>query len=206
MDYWKHSLLSQRKFGGQPSDYLHIHKFIDSSKLFYYNSKHRMLLHNLYGVELCAELFSDFIINSDKMAILVRDIAVEHCKEDLDGYMPVLQDWFKDYTSSYLEKLSVPEIKDPTLASFILRPSLRSGIDAALIITCTNFGVYLVEKKFGIEKAAAFSKLIKHNPPVHFFLQDFLYTHKWQYSPDKKELTWLKQISDGKSGDQKIFS
>jgi len=33
MDIYKHCLLSQRKFGGQPKDYEKVHSFIDSSKL-----------------------------------------------------------------------------------------------------------------------------------------------------------------------------
>jgi hypothetical protein len=206
MDYSKHSLLSQRKFGGQPSDYLPLHKFIDSGKLFYYNNKHRLLLHNLYGVELCTELFGDCLINSDNTTILTRDIAAEHCKEDLNGYVPTLEDWFKDYQSANLEKFSVPELKDSVLAEFIFKPYLRSGINATLFITCTNFGVYLIEKKFGTAKALEFSKLVQHNPPVHSFLQDFSFSHKWQYTPDKKELIWLKQISNGTTGDQEIFN
>ncbi len=64
MNIWQHALLSERKFGGKPEDYTHIHRFIDSSKYFYYHVKHRMLLHNLYGVELCTELFGEFVVNS----------------------------------------------------------------------------------------------------------------------------------------------
>ena len=52
MNIWDHSRLSVRKFGGKEKDYFQIHKFLDSSKLFYNHVKHRILLHNLYGVEI----------------------------------------------------------------------------------------------------------------------------------------------------------
>jgi len=52
MNGWKHSLLSKRKFGGEAIDYVEVHKFIDSSKFFCYHVKHRVLLHNLFGIEV----------------------------------------------------------------------------------------------------------------------------------------------------------
>ncbi|MEL6972750.1 MAG: hypothetical protein AAFZ63_17895 [Bacteroidota bacterium] len=61
MNYYDHSLLSVRKFGGAPEDYLSIHKFLDSSKLFYHHAKHRLLLHHLFGVELTIQKFGDLI-------------------------------------------------------------------------------------------------------------------------------------------------
>src|SRR4028118_1096722 len=97
MNVWEHSLIGQRKFGGKPEDYLAIHRFIDSSKLFYYHIKHRLLLHNLYGVELAVELFGDTVINANNAHIPVRDIAVEHIREDLDGKIPTLNDWLKGH-------------------------------------------------------------------------------------------------------------
>ena len=59
MKYTDHAFLSAKKFGGDKDDYLEVHRFIDSSKYFYHHAKHRLLLHNLFGVELCVELFED---------------------------------------------------------------------------------------------------------------------------------------------------
>ncbi|MBC9908934.1 DUF6915 family protein [Chitinophaga varians] len=95
MNYWKHSLLSKKKFDGEAADYLHIHKFLDSSKLFYFNLRHRILLHHTYGIDLCTKKFGETLVNSSNQTILVRDIAAEHCKEDLLGVVPTLNQWFK---------------------------------------------------------------------------------------------------------------
>ena len=140
MNYWKHSLLSEKKFGGLANDYVEIHKFLDSSKLFVFHLKHRLLLHNTYGIELCIELFGDFITNSDGKIVLVRDIAAEHCREDLCGAVPTLNDWFKNYDNQILENIIIPKLSDEKLAAFIMKPFLRSGLKASLILTCSNFG------------------------------------------------------------------
>ncbi|WP_409994853.1 DUF6915 family protein [Chitinophaga pinensis] len=78
----------EKKFNGQTEDYMHIHKFMDSSKLFYFNYRHRILLHNTYGIDLCIQQFGETLINTDKQTVLIRDIAAEHCKEDLWGLSP----------------------------------------------------------------------------------------------------------------------
>ena|SRR5687767_3010002 len=95
MNYWKHSLLSKKKFNGAPEDYLSIHKFLDISKLFYFDIRHRILLHHTYGIDLCIRQFGEMIVNADNQKVLVRDIAAEHCKEDLMGIVPTLNNWFK---------------------------------------------------------------------------------------------------------------
>lgn len=68
MNYWKHSLLFKKKFGGNAEDYLHIHKFLDMSKLFYFSNKHRILLHHTYGIDLCVQKMDgsgDIYIDND---------------------------------------------------------------------------------------------------------------------------------------------
>jgi hypothetical protein len=89
MDYRKHSLLSKKKFGGDANDYMALHKFMDTSKLFSFDVRHRILLHNTYGIHICIQKFGDVLTNSDGLAMLVRDVAAEHCKEDLMGVVPI---------------------------------------------------------------------------------------------------------------------
>jgi hypothetical protein len=147
MNVWEHSLIGRRKFGGKPEDYLAIHRFIDSSKLFYYHIKHRLLLHNLYGVELAVELFGDTIINSGNAHIPVRDIAVEHIREDLDGKIPALNDWLKGD----------------------------------------------VDKGFSFQLTGLLSKEAR----VRNLLDHFQFSERWQYSPQKEEIRWLKAVKEG---------
>ena len=153
MDIWKHSELSAIKFGGVAEDYLKIHKFIDSSKLFYFNVKHRSILHHMYGVELCIRLFGDTIINQDQNIRLVRDIAAEHLKEDLNGRIPTVKEWFEK-NSQLIDPLErIQTIEDQKLKDFIFEPYLKSGIKSSFLITYSDFGVSLVKELYGFEKA-----------------------------------------------------
>ena len=191
MDVWKHCLLSKRKFGGNPDDYFSIHNFIDCSKLFIFHTKHRILLHNLYGIELCILRYGHYIINSDNKTILVRDIAAEHCKEDLSGYVPTLNDWFINFKLP--KNFVVPELEDSELKDFIYKPFLRSTCKSSLIITCSDFGIYLVEKIFGVDKALHFATLIPSEQMINNLLQGYRFEHKWQIFPDRNELIWLQK-------------
>ncbi len=204
MNYWKHSLLSEKKFGGNAKDYVEIHKFLDSSKLFVFHVKHRLLLHNTYGIELSVELFGDFLINSDNKTILVRDIAAEHCKEDLGGAVPTLNDWFSTYDKELLNNIKTSEIDNPELEAFVMRPFLRSGLKASLFITWSNFGLSLVEKFLGTELALKFSEQLGDVTDIKSYLKSVKLNEKWQYSPDKNEINSLKILKNGESGSQEL--
>lgn len=192
MNIWEHCLISQRKFGGAVQDYEKVHSFMDCSKYFYYHAKHRLLLHNLFGVELAVELMGNFILNADNQQILVRDIAVEHCKEDLDGKIPTLFEWLQG--NEHLENLleTMPTIADETLHQFVYRPFHRTGLKAALLITCSDFGVHLINLFLGAHHATAFAQMLPTPFKIKYFLENFAFTQRWQYTPQRKELDWLK--------------
>lgn len=116
MNYWKHSLLSKKKFNGTAEDYIAIHRFMDSSKLFYFDSKHRLLLHNTYGIQLCMQKFGDMLVNADGQTVMVRDVAAEHCKEDLLNTVPNLNHWFK-----YVEGDLLSLIKPANPANIVIK-------------------------------------------------------------------------------------
>ena len=100
MNIVQHSLISERKFGGSFNDYVAVHRFLDSTKLYFHNIKHRAVLHNTYGVELAVELFGDALENSSGRLVSVRDVAIAHLKEDLSGKVPTLVEWFDAAMSS----------------------------------------------------------------------------------------------------------
>ncbi len=193
MNIWDHCLLSQRKFGGKPSDYEKIHSFMDSSKYFFYHAKHRLLIHNLFGVELATELLGNFIENADQKQILVRDIAIEHCREDLDGKVPTLFDWLKDNTTLETMIGEIPDLGNDTWNAFLWRPFLRSQLKASLIITCSDFGVFLMEHFFGLEAARQLARSLNPDCKVKLFLEKFQITERWQYTPQQHELEWLRK-------------
>lgn len=197
MDIWKHCLMSQRKFGGQAEDYFAIHRFIDSSKLSYFHAKHRLLLHNTFGIELAAELFRDHIKNADGRIVLVRDIVAEHCKEDLSGRVPTLFDWLHELDDDLKPLVQVPDLADmPALETFVLRPYLRSGLRSALLITCSDFGVTLAELFLGSSAAKTLADRMPTPQPVQRFLRSFRFTERWQYTPMLEELKWLQEQAD----------
>ena len=201
MDIWKHCLLSQHKFGGQPADYLAMHRFMDSSKLFCYHPRHRLLLHHTVGIEWATELLGDVLITSDNRQVLVRDVAAAHCQEDLLGRVPTLHEWL---AGSPPELLAALPFRDPTqlpdalpaaLRALVLRPFLRTGHPAAFLITTSTFGTYLAEQLLGGPAAETWLRLLPSPVPVADLLAHTSLRQPWQYRPDPKALAWLQQQS-----------
>lgn len=193
MNIWDHCRLSVRKFGGQEADYFQLHQFLDHSKLFYYHPKHRLLLHHCWGIELAAQYLGDLLVNSQGRTLLVRDVAAEHCLEDLDGRVPSLEQWFLG--NEGLDDLipDPPILEDATLQDFVLAPWHRSQRKAALLLTCSNFGVYLAQLLFGSQAAQQLHQALAPQATVERYLADFQFVHRWQFTPQKKEIQWLRQ-------------
>lgn len=85
-----HAKSSAQKYGGQWQDYLAIHEFFDQTKAFCADARHRMILHNSFGIFLCEQMFGSTIINSDGKDVPVRLIAEQHVQEDFGGFIPTL--------------------------------------------------------------------------------------------------------------------
>ncbi|RPE09726.1 hypothetical protein EGT74_22400 [Chitinophaga lutea] len=193
MNYWKHSLLSKKKFDGHAEDYLHIHKFLDMSKLFYFHNKHRILLHHTYGIDLCVQKFGETLVNADNRTILIRDVAAEHCKEDLMGMVPTLNHWFKYVDDALPGSIKPLNPTDRVLKEFVLRPLLMSGLKSSLIITHSNFGIFLAKEILGLDYALELSNYLPQIN-VNEMLQYIKLSERWQYTPDLKQ---LKDIENG---------
>ncbi len=191
MNYWKHSLLSQKKFKGAAADYLEVHRFMDASKLFCFNIRHRILLHNTYGIDLCIQKFGTLLTHSGGDTLLIRDIAAEHCKEDLLGAVPTLNHWFKHADTRLGEHIKPVYPADSVLKEFLHRPLLMSGLKATLMITHSNFGIYLAKELLGLEYAL---ELAHHIDGVNIseLLQLIPLKERWQYTPDLKQLKDLE--------------
>jgi hypothetical protein len=195
MNIYDHCRLSVRKFGGVVDDYYGIHKFMDSSKLFYFNPRHRLLLHNLYGIEMTIKRFGDYIVNSENIVILVRDIAAEHCKEDLSGRVPSLSDWLKDNEEEIAPMITLPKFENKILEEFVLFPKFKSNCHSALLITLSNFGVYLANEILGFEYGKELQTLLNQKATVQNYLSKYKFTKRWQFTPAPKESEWLKMNS-----------
>jgi hypothetical protein len=84
-----HAERSAQKWGGVPEDYLELHRWFDATKGHLADNRHRMVLHNAFGILLCEQVFGAALRNSDGRRVFVRDIAAQHVLEDL-GYIPSL--------------------------------------------------------------------------------------------------------------------
>lgn len=84
-----HAERSAKKWGGKPKDYYPLHSWFDASKASLPDNRHRMALHNAFGMLLAEQVFGPAINNSAGRRVFVRDIAAQHILEDL-GFIPTL--------------------------------------------------------------------------------------------------------------------
>lgn len=96
-DIFFHSKSSAKRFGGQPADYAPIHKFLDQSKLYLADWRHRALLHSTFGVSLCEQFFGDLYTRpSDGELAPTRAVAEQHILEDLNAIATELRSLFEN--------------------------------------------------------------------------------------------------------------
>lgn len=84
-----HAERSAKRWGGKPEDYLPIHDWLDSTKAHLPDVRHRLLLHNSFGMLLAERVFGTAIMNSAGRRVFVREIAAQHILEDL-GFIPTV--------------------------------------------------------------------------------------------------------------------
>ena len=87
-----HARSSARKYGGKPEDYFPIHHFMDSSKASVGDVRHRAIFHSTFGCFLVERVFGPELVNSDGKKFSTRDVAEDHCIEDL-GFIPTMEQW-----------------------------------------------------------------------------------------------------------------
>lgn len=89
---WHHARSSARKYGGVPDDYLHIHVWFDQTKGHLADSRHRLILHNSFGIFLCEQVHGvTFTRKSDGKEVPTRLIGEQHVLEDY-GKIPTLEE------------------------------------------------------------------------------------------------------------------
>lgn len=90
-----HAKSSARKYGGVPEDYLDIHQFMDSTKASIADVRHRAILHSSFGCFVVEQTFGVVRKNSADKEYSPRDVAEDHCMEDL-GFIPSMEHWLKN--------------------------------------------------------------------------------------------------------------
>jgi len=115
MKPYYHSLLSAKKFGGTPEDYLEIHRWFDKSKAGLADVRHRAVRHHSEGIFWCEEVFGSILTNSEGKKIPVRNIGEQHVLDDL-GWIPTLKDWLQNMkVDSWMLKANKESIKQVVL-------------------------------------------------------------------------------------------
>ena len=92
-----HAKSSVKRWGGKISDYIEIHRLIDSPKAAMNNNTARTLTHNTwFAYEIIPKIFGYNITNSDGKSVDTVDIAMLHIAEDFRmKFVPTPQDYLK---------------------------------------------------------------------------------------------------------------
>lgn len=90
-----HAERSARRWGGTADDYLSLHQWLDSTQTHFPDVRHRMILHNSFGISLAEQVFGMAIVNSADKRVFVREIAARHILEDVD-FIPTLADCLQE--------------------------------------------------------------------------------------------------------------
>jgi hypothetical protein len=91
-----HSETSVKIWGGVKEDYTRIHDWLDSTKECFADFRHRALRHHSQGIFEAERVFGASIKNSDGKDVPVRYICEQHIKEDCEGRIPTVADWFRN--------------------------------------------------------------------------------------------------------------
>ena len=95
MNPYFHALSSVKRWGGKLEDYLPLHQFLDQSKSFVADVRHRALRHHAEGIFLLERIFGPILTNGDGRIVPIRAVGERHVQEDL-GFIPSVQDWLSN--------------------------------------------------------------------------------------------------------------
>ena len=88
-----HAKSSAKKYGGQYTEYLFLHEWMDETKMWIPHSLHRMIRHHTFGIYEGEKKFGSHFTNSDGKVVYTRYILTDHVKEDCYNYVPTPKDW-----------------------------------------------------------------------------------------------------------------
>ena len=92
---YHHALSSVKKWGGDVSDYEHLHAWFDESKAQTADYRHRALRHHAEGIFMLEKIFGTTITLSSGRVIPTRWVGEQHVREDL-GRIPTFADWCRE--------------------------------------------------------------------------------------------------------------
>ena len=90
--HYHHAVSSAKEYGGEPDEYLRLHQWLDGSKAYTADFRHRALRHHSEGIFMLENIFGSTITLSTGRILPVRFIGEQHVMEDL-GRIPTVHDW-----------------------------------------------------------------------------------------------------------------
>jgi hypothetical protein len=79
-----HARSAARRFGGVAEDYLALEQWMDHTKAHLADARHRLVLHNSWGIFIAEQLFGVTITHvSDGKRVPTRTVLEQHVLEDL---------------------------------------------------------------------------------------------------------------------------
>jgi len=149
-----HAKSSVRKWGGEPEDYVMIHDYMDYSKAFWPDVRHRIAMHHSLGCWMVEDRFGHELINSSGKRFSPRDVAEQHCLED-HGTILTFRRWLQGITAK--PPALAQEIKDEGRESFfkiLMRPlDFEPDHPYAAILLLNDYGIWLVRESLGDQVA-----------------------------------------------------
>lgn len=170
----QHAQISAKTYGGEWTDYIEIHSFLDSSKATCAHFKHRFLLHHAEGIEIAVRIFGETVTNNENHKVSTKKLLVDHLIEDV-GRIVTIEDWERDLmpkkdNSFYkflakkreqiesdvfqgerelFEALKLEDEDIVAVKKFLAFPLETGDHPAALLFSHNSFAIFLAERIFG---------------------------------------------------------
>lgn len=149
------------RWGGTADLYEPISTFLDSTKLYLSDWRHRILLHSTLGVMWVEELFPKIITHKNIKAegggysVSARTVAEQHILEDL-GLVPTAKWMLRELPSYKLTNVSLHHLLTEEELRLIYKIRLLTYDKAYIYFS--NLGVDLFTQKFGYARVDRYSK------------------------------------------------
>ena len=113
---YHHAVSSARTWGGDASDYIPIHDWLDATKALVADTRHRALRHHqeIIGGAYAA-LHTDRVENSDGVIVSVEGIVRQHLREDFGGLEPRRAEWVESVVLADWMQPSLAHSRDTVL-------------------------------------------------------------------------------------------
>ncbi len=145
MNSIKHAQISARRRGGQPSDYIAIHQFIDNTKNLCSDNRHR-IFHTMWAVnEIVLPMFGHVLVNSDGAEVDIKDVCEkDHLLVDFrHRFIPTIGDFVQAIQGelSAAQKQSIEQFhtefaqSNPAISRLLLSPLAITGQLKSLLLT-----------------------------------------------------------------------